>query len=380
MKIAFVSDVAYPWNIGGVATMEEIEATMLSKKHEVHFFSMRWPGMKNHFIYKGVQYHTYHNVTQEKLFSHGRRSIRKAILFSINMVRIFRYKFDVIEANAFPYLHLPVLKLYCKITGCKLIIDVAEVWDKKYWDEYLGKHLSSLAFLFVNFFFGSADMYIINSTITEKKLRDFGIGEHRIGGVFAPVTDMEILFKIREKHHDYNKHKIVFSGRLIKEKRIDLMLKVIKKVTKSVPDVNAVIIGNGPERATIRKIINELGIKRNVQLKPFYSHSQKSELYNEIATSAIFLMMSEREGLSIITIESIALGTPVILPDYSPIPKEVRDMCVVGTEEELPGKIAEILNGSSKRKYIKHDGNLSIFSAARTHEFYSNVFGKLGLE
>ena len=380
MKVAFVSDVAYPWNIGGVATIENIEAMALAKEHEVHFFSMRWPGMGKNFTYGGVRYHTYHNVTQEKLFSHGRRSIRKALLFSINMIRIFRYKFDVIEANAFPYLHLPVLKLYCKISGCKLIIDVAEVWDKKYWDEYLGKYLSSLAFLFVNFFFGSADMYTINSSYTEKKLRDFGIDAHRIGGVFAPVVDTEILFKIKEKHHNYDKHKIIFSGRLIKEKKIDKILKVVKKVTKSVPDVKVVIIGNGPEKVTIQKMINGLGIKRNVQLKPFYSHSQKSKLYDEIATSAIFLMMSEREGLSIIAIESIALGTPVVLPDYSPIPKEVRDMCIVDAEVELPDKIIEILNSPSKKKYIKNEGNLSLFSAARTHEFYSNVFGKLGLE
>ncbi len=379
MRIAFVSDVAYPWNIGGVATIENIEAMELAKRYEVHFFSMRWPGMARHFTYNKVHYHTYHKITQERLFSHGRRSILEAIIFSINMVKIFGYKFDVIEANAFPYLHLPIIKLYCKITGCKMIMDVAEIWDKKYWDAYLGKRLSSIAFMFVNFFFGSADMYIINSSEVERRLRASGIGEHRIGGVFVPVTDTDKLAKIRDKHHNYERHKIIFSGRLIKEKKIDEILNIVKKVARSMPDVRAVIIGNGPEKANIRKMVNEIGIKKNIKLKPFYNDKDKTKLYDDIATSALFLMMSEREGLSIITIESIALGTPVVLPDYSPIPKEVRDMCVVEAEVELPDKVLEILNGNDKSKYIRHEENLSLFSAARTYEFYDGVFRKLGL-
>jgi glycosyltransferase involved in cell wall biosynthesis len=381
MKIAFVSDVAHPWQIGGVATTEATEAAELAKSHEVHFFSMRWPGMEPNFTYKNINYHTYHKISYERLFSHGRRSIRHALIFSINMLKIFGYKFDVVEANAFPYLHLPVVKLYCKLTGCKLIIDVAEIWDKKYWDAYLGKRLSALAFAFVQYFFGSADMYTINSSYeVENKLRALGIGEHRIGGVFAPVLDNEALSKIKRSPTKYRKHGIVFSGRLIKDKRIDEFLKIVNKVASKMPDVTATIIGDGPEEANIRQMIRRMGIEKNVKLKPFYNYDKKSKLYEDIVDSGLFLMMSEREGLSIITLESIALGTPVVLPDYSPIPKEVRDMCVVDAEVELPDKVIEILKSSDKSKYIKHKENLKLFSAARTNEFYGRIFRKLGLE
>ena len=381
MKIAFVSDVAHPWQIGGVATTEATEAAELAKIHEVHFFSMRWPGMKPNFTYKGIEYHTYHKISYERLFSHGRRSIWHALMFSINMIKIFGYKFDVIEANAFPYLHLPVVKLYCKLTGCKLIIDVAEIWDKSYWDAYLGKRLSSMAFTFVHYFFGSADMYTINSSYdVEAKLRAMGIGEHRIGGVFAPVVDTETLSKIKKLHTKYARHSIVFSGRLIKDKRVDKLLKILNKVASKMPDVKATIIGDGPEEADMRMTIKQMGIESNVKLKPFYKYEEKSKLYSDIADSALFLMMSEREGLSIITLESIALGTPVVLPDYSPIPKEVRRMCVVDAEVELPDKIIEMLKSSDKSKYIKHKEDLYMFSAARTNEFYDKIFKRLGLQ
>ena len=109
MKIAFISDAVYPWNIGGIETLEGIESRELAKEHEVHFFSFRWPGMKGEFTRDGVIYHTKHNITKEKFYRHSRRSIREAMVFSFDMLRLFRHRFDYIQANEFPVLHIPLL-------------------------------------------------------------------------------------------------------------------------------------------------------------------------------------------------------------------------------------------------------------------------------
>ena len=87
--------------------------------------------------------------------------------------------------------------------------------------------------------------------------------------------------------------------------------------------------------------------------------------------------MSEREGLSIIVLESLALGTPVLLPDYSPIPKEVKEMCIVRDEKNIPDAIVEILNSKDKRKYIKNRDNINTFSVSGINGFYSGLFKKL---
>src|SRR5271157_339636 len=119
LRIAFVSDAVYPGHFGGLEVLEHAEAKELAKVHEVHFFSMQWPGMRRTFKQEGITYHASHRVTQEKFYRHGRRSIREALVFSFSMFRIFRYRFDVIISNEFPVLQIPILKLYCMLTGCR---------------------------------------------------------------------------------------------------------------------------------------------------------------------------------------------------------------------------------------------------------------------
>jgi glycosyltransferase involved in cell wall biosynthesis len=93
--------------------------------------------------------------------------------------------------------------------------------------------------------------------------------------------------------------------------------------------------------------------------------------------SSLLLNMSEREGLSIITLESLALGVPVMLPSYSPIPPEVKDMCIVKDRKDIPSAISDVLKGA---KTVSPDTQkLEIFSTSNVIRFYNQVFAKLGL-
>ncbi|MDE1856689.1 MAG: glycosyltransferase family 4 protein [Candidatus Micrarchaeota archaeon] len=375
MRIAFVSDAAYPWNVGGLESAEFNEAEALARHHEVHFFSMRWPGMGSDFTYKRIRYHATKHVTKEKFYRHGRRSIREAIIFSVGMLRIFAHRFDVIEANMFPILHIPLLKLYCKLTGCKLILDVVEVWSKEYWTRYLGAFWGTLAHLYSNYFLSSADLYIANSSITADRIHAAGIGRHRIR-VFAPVIDDRLMARIRSKARA-RKRQVIFSGRLIKEKRLDKWLQVFGRVREQVPDATGLIIGEGPEHLKLMAMINELGLSDSVRIRPFYPEGNVGAMYREIASSAVLLNTSEREGLSIISLEALALGVPVALPSYTPIPKEVRRMCTVSAESQLPSTVAKMLRGG--RRAIPNSTNLSSFYISRAERFYDGCFEALGI-
>ena len=56
------------------------------------------------------------------------------------------------------------------------------------------------------------------------------------------------------------------------------------------------------------------------------------------------------EGLSAIAIESTALGTAPVLPDYTPIPDEVKELSIVRDVEDIPKAIASIASGRVKYK------------------------------
>ncbi len=369
MRIAFVSDAAYPWNVGGLETLERAEAEALAVAHEVHFFSFRWPGMKPEFASKGIHYHTFHPITKEKFYRHHRRSIREALVFAAGMLRIFRYRFDVIQANEFPILHLPLLRLYCALAGCRLIVDTHEVWDRGYWTTYIGAVPGLLAFHYANFCLKGASHYISNASKTEADLRGLGIERGRIT-TFSPVIDDVLMRGLCEPRQ---KKQIIFAGRMIKEKRIDKWLLALKRLNKA-SRVRGVLIGEGPEESRIRRMIRRMSLQSVVEFRGFYK--DKRRLYRRIKESSLLLHMSEREGLSLIALESLALGTPVLLPDYSPIPVDVSAMCVVEPEEKIPEAAQRILGGP-KANYIRNPGLVERFYLSRISGFYETLFSKL---
>jgi len=373
MKIAFVSDGAYPWNVGGIEAIEHTEAKSLAMRHDVHFFSFRWPGASKEFKKDGITYHTSHNITKEKFYRHGRRSIREALIFSLEIIRLYKYKFDVLQANEFPILHIPILWLYCKIRRCKLIIDVAEIWDRNYWTVYLGRFMGNIAYIYANFAIKLGDRYIANSSTTEMKLAQIGISSDKID-IFSPVLDNKLLGRIKASSIN---NKIIFAGRLIKEKALDEWVEVISKLDRIEKNFSAVIIGEGPERENILQAIKKADLSHKITLRNFYYEKEKHLLYKEFKESKVLLQMSRREGLSMIVLESLALGTPVVLPTYSPIPKEVKSMCIVERKSNIPGKIAEILRSSSKAAYLPNKDNLKMFSISNVNRFYSGIFEKL---
>jgi glycosyltransferase involved in cell wall biosynthesis len=372
MRIAFVSDAVYPWNIGGIETLQSNESRELSKAHEVHFFSLRWPGMKKEFVRDGVSFHTFHSVTNERFYRHGRRSIREALVFSFGLFRLFAHKFDYIQANEFPVLHLPLLWLYCKLYRCKLILDVAEVWDKEYWTSYLGNIPGRLAHAWASTFITIADAYIANSSVTEAKLVKSGIAKRKIH-VFTPVIDDRLMKSIKPE----DGKNVIFYGRLIKEKRMDTWLMMVKDAGRQVRNLKAVIIGKGPDEGRIRKLIGELGLKGVVEMRGFYSERDKRILFGRVKASDLLLQTSEREGLGLVALESLALGTPVVLPDYSPIPQEVKSMCIVEREDRIPHRIVEMLKSGNKAAYIRNSSNMKTFEISNVNKFYSDLFESL---
>ena len=369
MRIAFVYDIPYPWHKGGIEHILDIESRELAKKHDVHFFTMRWPGMKSEFVHQNVSYHAFGSITEEGAYKHGRRAIREAIMFSMYVNELYKYDFDVVITNAFPVLHLPVIKSYCRLKNAKLILKVDEVWDRDYWRSYLGPIVGDSANFYANLMIrSSAALYVANSATTADRLRKLGIGKGRIS-VFAPVLDDSGMKSIR-KSAGRRRNRIIFSGRLIKEKRVDKWLGIVGLVLGRNRNAEALLVGEGIERQRLLRKMDELGLKGKVTVKPFFK--DKKDLYTAIARSKVLLHMGEREGLSIITLESLALGTPVVLPDYSPIPKEVRDMCIVEKEKDIPSRILRIMSRESTP--VRNSGNLEMFSTSNVIPFYDRMF------
>ena len=149
MKIAVVSDIIYPWNKGG-AELRYLEIyKRLAKRHEVHYFTMKHPSMKNvHFDYEGMKVHAVQNAPRA-LYKDGRRVIIPAITFSINVLKeLGNYSFDIIDVNETPFFPIITIWIYRLLNPRSVIVSVwHEHWSLIYWQEYLGFIKGSIGFL-----------------------------------------------------------------------------------------------------------------------------------------------------------------------------------------------------------------------------------------
>lgn len=108
-----------------------------------------------------------------------------------------------------------------------------------------------------------------------------------------------------------NSKTIITATRLETQKNIPLALDAFKDFHKTHPEWTFRIYGRGSLKDEIEELImNDPEIADCVQLMGF-----SSDIHNEMAHSAIFILSSDFEGLSNSMIEAMAIGLPVVCTD-----------------------------------------------------------------
>ncbi|MGB9732610.1 MAG: glycosyltransferase family 4 protein [Candidatus Micrarchaeales archaeon] len=369
MKIAFAYDNAYPWFNGGIEKRRFLIMESLAKKgHEVHCFTMQREGMPGkEFRFKGINYHCCGvAMPVEKMYVHGRRNIKWPLKYALILpFKLAKYDdFEIIDADAFPFLHLFTIWLYAKLKGIKFAITWHEVWKKEYWQKYMGRSLGLIGY-FVEYLSSKLTKHFIsNSEQTAKELKEL-FGKESI--VFpAAVSSYEVSAKEAKK-----KDQFIAIGRLIPEKRVDMVLRAIAG-----SKANAKIIGIGPEESNLKALAKDLHIEKKVK---FIRRLSQKKLFKAIKESKGLLMFSAREGLSLITLEAMMLGVPVFIVGSTSLPKEVKELCFLLDEKNIGKSLDDALENYEKyQKKVKEIREIvrRRFSADYAEEVYKSILSK----
>jgi len=304
MRIALVYDMIYPYNIGGAEVRNYSLAKRLTEQgHEVHLYGVKlWNGPD--IIKKdGIFVHGVCRYIQKYNFK-GNRSIFEPIKFSFYVFKsLIKEKFDIVDCSAFPYFPAFSCKLYSILRNTPLVITWHEVW-RDYWYEYLGWR--GVFGVFIEKIVSKLTKNIITvSDKTKDNLVQLKVNKKHISVVYnwVDIKEIEEIKKFKEESD------IIYAGRLMKHKNIDILIKSIFLIKKKLPDIKAVIIGNGPEKTKLRALIKGLGLENNIK---FLDFMLKEKVYSFMKSSKLFVLPSVLEGFGIIVIEANACGLPVI--------------------------------------------------------------------
>ncbi|EMI16782.1 glycosyl transferase group 1 family protein [Rhodopirellula maiorica SM1] len=110
-------------------------------------------------------------------------------------------------------------------------------------------------------------------------------------------------------------------GRLNEQKGMPLLIQAAAKLARDAVSFELTIVGDGPLRSTLEKMIQEHQLQSCVVLAGWKTGS---EIQTMIQQSRVLVMPSFAEGLPVACMESLALGRPVIATAVAGIPELVR--------------------------------------------------------
>jgi len=310
MKIAFIYDAVYPWVKGGAEKrVYELAKRLAERGHEVHWYSIGWWWTKNDhndIIMEGIKLHGVSDPIN--LYSDDRRSIKEALIFSLKLLKpLFKDSYDVVDCQGFPFFSCFTAKIHSGLGKSNLIITLHEVWGD-YWYTYLGKP-GILGKIVERTMLSLTNNIITVSLKTKNDLRKIKKSEKSI--IIPNGIDFNHIKGIRPSNEGST---IIFAGRLIKEKNVDVLIQSLVTVKKKIPDSICLIIGNGPELSKLEKLASDLQLKENIIFKDFMENYD--DLIGYMKSSKVLVLPSTREGFGMVVIEANACGIPVVTVDH----------------------------------------------------------------
>lgn len=145
--------------------------------------------------------------------------------------------------------------------------------------------------------------------------------------------------------------RLIFVGRLHSQKGIDTLLHAVRQLVEH-HDVCLHLLGDGPLKAELVDLANQLGIAERVLF-----HGQTDDVLTHLQEADLFVLPSRAEGLSNALLEAMSCGLPVVV---SAIPGNVDVIeheqnglrFTVDDPDSLAQNLATLLTNANQRKRL----------------------------
>ena len=214
------------------------------------------------------------------------------------------------------------------------------------------KNLTLFRKLILNFVIKNANLVTVCGNSSKSFILDNVSSEKKIE-ILPNSIDTDV-FREKKKQKKYD---LVTLGRLVPEKRLDLLIKAVYLVKKRYPRIQVAIAGEGHLRNKLISLTKKLKLESNINFLGFSTSPQ--DIYN---SSKIFILTSETEGLPRSMIEAMSCGLPCIVPnvgDISEVAKNKVNSYVIRPYDNIAGYAKAVINLLSNKSTYNNYSNLS---------------------
>ncbi|MGY2875211.1 glycosyltransferase involved in cell wall biosynthesis [Marmoricola sp. URHA0025 HA25] len=116
--------------------------------------------------------------------------------------------------------------------------------------------------------------------------------------------------------------RLVVLGRLSSHKRVDLVIRAVAALLVTRPALHLDVVGRGPEREPLEKLVRDLEIEKHVTFHGFVSEEEKAAV---LGRARLHACVSDVEGWGQVVMEAAAYGVPTVARDVPGLRDSVRD-------------------------------------------------------
>lgn len=189
-----------------------------------------------------------------------------------------------------------------------------------------------------------AKFIIVPSEYLKNIVLQWGIKSDKIKVVYNSVKEIKpvSISKIDLKNDLGLSGDVIISvGRMVPWKGFDLLIRLMPELMQINPEFKLLIIGSGPYKDELRKIVKQELLDDNVI---FLDNMKQDKLFNYISASDMFVLNTGYEGLPHLLIEAMQLGIPVVSTKIGGNPEVI--------EHKKNGLLVEYNNKEELKKAI----------------------------
>ncbi|QDT35763.1 glycosyltransferase [Stratiformator vulcanicus] len=155
---------------------------------------------------------------------------------------------------------------------------------------------------------------------------------------------------------------LVTVGRLVEKKGTKYLIEAMPELLRSNPGLGLIVIGSGPEEASLREQISTLEIEHSVRLLGRLPHAEIVRYLHAARVAVVPSIIDSRgetEGMPTTVIEAMAAGTPVVGSRVDGIPDVIQHgkngrLCEEKNPSDLAKQIRETLEETEDERQQKN--------------------------
>ena len=372
MKILYFTQLFYPAVFGGGEYIFYHWAKELAEKgHEIFVITQNLQSESHYEIVDGI-----------KIFRVGSKlglsgTLPVGIFSNLSyLLKSYYIGNKIIKENNIDLIHsntyIPVISAqWCanktKIPHIATVHDVYFTSQKNFWSEWSEQKntsiFSKILGPYIEKKIAKTDLTLFH-TVSEQSKKDLQM----LGVQKKIIVIPNGINLCKYQYEKSDKNQIIFVGRLIFYKNLQVVINAFSKVIKEIPSAKLIIVGDGPSKSDLIKQTKSLKLENNVFFKGRVTTETKVQLIKE---SKILVNPSLIEGFGIVVLEGFACGKPILVSDSKPLSDLVNDgidgyVLTSNNPDAWAEKIIYLMNNDKQAQQMgltgrkKVEGNYSI--------------------